>query len=145
MIMEKIDVVECMGEAVEKMAFMMVMPDEDYISVPEEAIVSEIGFKGNFTGKIQIAAGQEFVEEFAQNFAAVEEVDEELCMSALGELTNVLSGLIMPVFDESSDKVFEITVPDGGKVRWEDFSSQDGVTVLNIEGFPVAVRVQIDN
>ncbi len=141
-------VVEAASLALEKMAFLMVLPDE-LLAVPKKSIIAEIGFSGPKMGKIQIAAGIDFADILARNMGSIEDPDEEKCIDAMKEFVNVTTGLILPLITESeNDDAFDLSVPhlvnSDDRIHWREFISREGVSVLNVENKPVAVRLVIE-
>jgi CheY-specific phosphatase CheX len=129
-------------QALEKMAFVTIMPPEDELAAPEETILAEISFKGPKAGTIQILAGLDLCRLLARNIAALTEVDDENCLDALKELSNVTCGLILPELAGSAQDVFDITIPtikdSPDRPSWNAFVRRPNSLVLNIEGHAAA-------
>jgi len=140
---------EAVSEAVETMAFLATMPLEEEPDIPEDLILGEISFTGPKNGVMHILAGSDFCEILAENIAALDEVDQAACLDALRELCNVTCGLILPQLAESSADVFDMSLPvihtGAGVPDWRGFVGLEGARVLNIEEYPVAARVVIEN
>lgn len=138
-------VTEAMTQALEKMAFMMIMPFDEEPEVPHVVIMSEINFSGPISGTLRAAAGIEFAQVLAENISSQAELTEEECIDAMKELVNVTCGLVLPMIAASGADVFDLTVPHltrhEDRLHWDDFVSQDDVTVLNVEGYPLATRL----
>ncbi|MHC4106439.1 MAG: chemotaxis protein CheX [Planctomycetota bacterium] len=131
------------------MAFLTIIPPEDNMAAPEQTILAEISFTGPKNGTIQILAGLDFCRILAENIGALTEVNDETCYDALKELSNVTSGLLLPILAYSKADVFDITIPtikngDDSPV-WNEFIEQPNSCILNIEGYLVATRLIIKN
>lgn len=138
---------EAVAQALEKMAFLIVMPPEDDLPVPEITITAEISFSGPICGTIRTSAGIDFAKVLAENISGMTELTEAQCIDVLKELVNVTCGLVLPMIATDETDVFDLTVPElirtEEKLHWDQFISQDDVTVLNIEGWPLATRLII--
>ena len=136
-------------QALEKMAFLMVLPfdEEEELALPSVVITADINFTGPVSGTIRTAAGVDFARMLAENMSGMNELTEEQCIDAMKELVNVTCGLVLPMITVSEEDVFNITVPHltptEDRMDWDEFISQDDVTVLNVEGLPVATRLII--
>ena len=132
-------------QAMETMAFLTEMPMEEDMEIPQECILAQIDFKGPESGTIQILAGRNFAQTLAENMGAIDDVDDEICTDAMKELTNVISGLLLPLIASSGKDVFDITVPyiksGNDAPQWEQFTANDSKCVLNIEGNLIAVNL----
>jgi CheY-specific phosphatase CheX len=138
---------DSLAQALETMAFWDVMsPDEDS-TIPEKTILGQISFTGSKAGTIEMLAGMEFTRTLAENFAALDDADEESCLDALKELCNVVCGLLLPMLASSDTDVFDIAVPtidnSDNLSGWNEFIQGANCRVLNIEGHLVAVRVVV--
>jgi len=140
---------KALDQALETMAFLTIMPPEDDMTAPEQAVLAEISFTGPKNGTIQILAGLDFCRILAENIGALTEVNDETCHDALKELSNVTSGLLLPVMANSQADVFDITIPtikNGGDCpKWNEFVEQANTCILNIEGYLVATRLIMKN
>lgn len=138
---------EAVSQALEKMAFLIVMPPED-LPAPPITITAEISFSGPISGTIRTAAGIDFAKVLAENISGMTELTEAQCIDVLKELVNVTCGLVLPMITTDETDVFDLTVPEltrtEERLHWDQFISQDDVTVLNIEGWPLATRLIIN-
>ena len=141
-------ITEAISQALEKMAFMVVMPPDDELLAPSITITAEISFSGPVSGTIRTAAGIDLAKVLAENISGMTELTEEQCIDVLKELVNVTCGLVLPMIATSATDVFDLTVPEltrtEERLEWEQFIKQDDVTVLNVEGWPLATRLIID-
>lgn len=138
---------EAATQALEKMAFLTIMPPEDDQVVPERSFFVEMSFSGPNEGTIQIAAGLEFCRQIAANICGTDHLDDTAAADSLKELVNVTSSLLLPMLDSELTDVFDVTVPRAESfetaAQWREFVDQETVTVLNIEGSPLATRLII--
>jgi len=138
---------EALVQALEQMAFLTVMPPEDEQSVPERSFFAEMTFSGPTDGTIQLAAGVDFCREIAQNICGTEQVDDTAAADSIKELLNVTSGLLLPMLESELTDAFDVTVPQARSfetaAQWREFVGQETVSVLNIEGSPLATRLII--
>lgn len=139
---------EALSQALETMAFMDVEPCEDRPMHPGVIITAEINFSGPACGTLRASAGIDFAQMLAENVSGLDEITEEQCIDAMQELVNVTCGLILPMLASDQSDVFDLTVPhltrSEERLHWEDFLDLDDVSVVNVEGFPVATRLIIN-
>jgi chemotaxis protein CheY-P-specific phosphatase CheC len=139
-------ITESISMALEKIAFLDAIPAGQDCQSPEEVIVAEIDFSGQTSGRIQIAAEKGFVQHFAENMSGMSDLTEEEYNDALKELANITCGLVLPMISESSEEVFDLTVPHLTKLsppRWQDFVAEEDTVLLDVEGFPICVKLEI--
>lgn len=138
-------VTEAISQALEKMAFLDAMPFDEAFEAPSVTMTADIDFSGPVSGTIRMVAGSDFAQTLAENISGMFELTEEQCVDAVKELVNVTCGLVLPMIASSEADVFDLTVPHLAKsedsVEWDDFASQEDVTVLNVEGHAVATRL----
>ena len=144
--MDTINIVtEAMSQALEKMAFLDTEPFDEESEAPSVIITADIDFSGPVSGTIRMVAGIDFAQTLAENISGMFELTDEQCADAVKELVNVTCGLVLPMIAASEADVFDLTVPHLAKsedrMDWDDFVSQDEVTVLNVEGHAVATRL----
>lgn len=139
---------QALSEALEKMAFLALMPLDDEAVEPTETISTRICFTGPHKGVLEILAGPDFGAILAENIGAVCEVNEEICCDALKELVNVISGLLLPLLSDLSTEVFDVTVPKTVKgqdaPKWQEFINGTNTYVQNVEGQLIATRLTIE-
>ena len=146
-----ITMIEALGEALETMAFMVPMPPEEELSAPSESVLVRMRFKGPVNGTTELVAGQELLEMLAANVLGVEPDDEEACekgTDAFKELLNTTCGVLLPMLTTTPEDVFDITVPEsetlGNVESWEAYVAKSDVTVLDVDGFAMAVRIEFE-
>jgi hypothetical protein len=137
-----------LSEALEKMAFLALLPLDDEAVEPTETILTEMRFTGPHNGILEILAGPDFGAVLAENIGAVCEVNDEICCDALKELVNVTCGLLLPLLVGSSQEVFDVTVPKTVKGQavptWQEFINNTNTYVHNVEGQLIATRLTIE-
>ncbi len=138
-------VTEAISQALEKMAFLDAEAFDEESEAPSVIITADIDFSGPVNGTIRMVAGVDFAQTLAENISGMFDLTEEQCADAVKELVNVTCGLVLPMIASSEADVFDLTVPHLAKsedrMDWDDFVSQDEVTVLNVEGYAVATRL----
>lgn len=144
--MDTINIVtEAITQALEKMAFLDSEAFDEESEAPSVVITADIDFSGPVNGTIRMAAGVDFAQTLAENISGMFELTEDQCEDAIKELVNVTCGLVLPMIASSEADVFDLTVPHLAKsedrLEWDDFVSQEDVTVLNVEGHAVATRL----
>ncbi len=139
---------EALTQALEKMAFLAVEPCDEQLEEPSSIVNAEIGFEGSVSGTLNIAAGVDFARVLAENISGMMDLDEQQCVDVMKELVNVTCGLVLPMIGTSRKDVFNLTLPHltrkDEQPYWNEFVKQDDVTVVNVEGWPVATRLTIE-
>lgn len=137
--------IQALDQALETMAFLTILPEDEDMIVPQTTMLAEMSFSGPKEGTIQILTGPDFAEIIAENIGAMDEVNDDMRIDALKELANVTCGLLVPIIASAESDVFDLTVPavkNGQDTpEWDQFTGQKDVTVSNIEGFAVATRL----
>lgn len=141
--------VQALDEALETMAFLTILPEEEGMMIPERVILAEMSFSGPRNGTIQILAGSDFAEIAAENIGAMDEVTDAMRFDAMKELANVTCGLVVPIVASAKSDIFDLTVPAikayGEAPTWDEFTSLADTFVSNVEGYAVATRLQIND
>ncbi len=142
--------IESLSEALETTAFMMPLPPEEELPAPSQGVLVRIKFNGPVSGTVELWAGSEFAQMMAANMMGLEPDDEETqskSTDAVKELVNIIGGVLLTKLADSPADMFNLTVPqaeeDLNSESWEQYVAQDDVTVLDVDGFPVAVRLLI--
>ena len=139
---------DAITEALETMAFMVPISLEEELPVPERSILGQIHFSGPQNGTLQIIAGVEFAKTLAENIAALEDPDDDACLDAIQELSNVTCGLVLPELASSESDLFDMTIPEtqwlDGKENWNNFIEDEATHILNIEEYLVAAKLTIE-
>lgn len=140
---------QALTEALETMAFLTFIPEDEDMVIPTETVTAEIDFTGAKKGTIQIIASTDFCKTLAENIAAIDDVSDQAALDALKELSNVTCGLFLPMVVSSTADVFDITVPKvkccDDSSQWDEFTSNNNSCTLNIEGYCVAIKLTVEN
>lgn len=135
-------------QALERMAFLEAVCSDEKPPAPDVSIAADIDFSGPVSGTVRTVAGVDFAKVLAENIAGLQEMTEKECIDAMQELVNVTCGLVLPMIAESETDVFDLTVPHLAKsedrLQWDEFIEQEDVTVLDVEGWPVATRLIVE-
>ncbi|MCD6392549.1 MAG: chemotaxis protein CheX [Planctomycetes bacterium] len=142
--------IEALTEALETTAFMMALPPEEEMPSPTQGVLVRIDFNGPVSGTVELWTGSEFSQMIAANIMGIEPDDEEAqtkSIDAVKELVNIIGGVLLTKLTDSPSDMFNLTVPRAqehlNSEAWEEYIAQDDVTVLDVEGFPVATRLLI--
>jgi hypothetical protein len=140
-------VTQSLAQALERMAFLDVLPYQETPRVPAQFTLAEIRFAGTVTGSIQVAAGIEFARELAANMGLLDQPSEYQCLDAIKELVNVTCGLVLPMLATPDTDVFDLSIPQAvpcdESTDWNRWIRQDNVVVLDVGGYPVAARLNL--
>ena len=141
-------ITRALAQALERMAFLDVLPCPESPEMPTDCIQAEIRFHGSVSGSIQIAAGLAFARELASNMGLMEGPTEFHCLDAVGELVNVTCGLVLPMLARPDADVFDVSIPQAfpckesaGGNRW---IRRDDAVVLLVGEHPIAVRLILE-
>jgi chemotaxis protein CheY-P-specific phosphatase CheC len=136
---------EAITSALEKMAFLTILPIEEDMLPPQDTLLSEISFKGPQSGVLQILAGTDFTRLLAENMSAGQETDTEACLDVFRELSNVTCGLLLPGLSRCPEDIFDITVPtvvgSNQAPAWDTFTADPNCHILNVENNLVAIKI----
>ena len=139
---------EALSQAMETMAFMTAEPVQEEMIIPDRTLLVEMTYRGPYQGYIQIVSGLEFGRMIASNIGCLDDPDEQSVQDAYKEVCNVTCGLLLPKLSGSTADVFDISIPAltaaDQAPAWESYVSQDNVSILNIEGLAVAVKLSIE-
>jgi hypothetical protein len=140
-------VTQSIAQALERMAFLDVLPYLDMPPTPAQFALAEIRFGGSVTGSIQVVTGLDFACELASNMGLVEQPSEYQCLDAIKELVNVTCGLVLPLLATPDTDVFDLSIPQAvpcdESMDWTRWTRQDDVVVLDVGGYPVAARLNL--
>jgi CheY-specific phosphatase CheX len=138
---------EAISSALEKMAFLSILPVEEELVPPQDTLLSEIHFAGPQAGTVRILAGVDFAKLLAENISAGEDTDQAACYDVFRELSNVTCGLLLPVLSRSPEDIFDITVPlvVGGQEApsWTEFTAGTDCNILNVENNLIAIKLTL--
>ena len=144
--------IESLTEALETIAFMMALPPEDELPTPTKGVLVRIDFAGPESGTVELWADNEFAQMMTANMMGLEPDDEEAqnkSLDAVKELANITAGILLTKLTDSPADMFNLTVPQAQEqldsLAWETFVNQNDVTVLDVDGFPVATRLLMNS
>jgi chemotaxis protein CheY-P-specific phosphatase CheC len=142
--------IESLTEAMETTAFMIPMPPEEQLPGPSQGVLVSIDFNGPVNGTIELYVGSEFARMMAANVIGLEPDDHEAqnkSIDAVKELVNITAGVLLVKLTHSPADMFNLTIPRAREQldsqSWEQYITQDNVTVLEVDGFPLATRLLI--
>ncbi len=141
-------IVESLSETLETMAFMTAMPPEEEAPKPTQSVLVDIEFNGPTSGKVELLGGTDFLKTLTANVMGIDEDDEEAqskSIDAFKELVNTTCGVLLPRLASSPADMFDVTVPQAHEFDntqgWDNFVAQENVTILDVDDYPVAVRL----
>ena len=102
---------DVLSQALEIMAFLDLEPSGGQALSAEQALWSEIQFRGPREGTLVLIIGQHLARLLAQTISAQDQVSARECLDAVQELTNVTCGLILPEIALEQRDVFNMSVP----------------------------------
>lgn len=142
---------EALTEALETMAFMIAAAPEEPMPEPVDSVLVRMNFTGPLHGTTELAASGEFMQMLAANVMGVDPDDPEAHVQgtdAFKELLNTTCGVLLPMLATSPEDVFHVTIPESEEIfgcdRWQHFIDQPGVTVLDVDTYPVALRITLN-
>ena len=144
-----ITVMESLSEALETMAFMMVMEPEEELPTPERSVHVWMSFFGPLSGGLELLGGEEFTRMVAANLMGIEPDDQEAQskgVDAFKELLNTTCGVLLPRLAASPADEFDVTVPYSQSydlAQWQSFVAQPDVMLVDVDRNPVAARLTL--
>jgi two-component system chemotaxis response regulator CheY len=140
--------IHALTQALETMAFLTIVPNDDDMATPDKTILAEMEFTGPKRGTIRILAGVGLCRILAENIAGLDNVDDEGSLDALKELANVTCGLFLPMVVSSTADLFDVTVPTvkacSGSTAWDESIADQNCSILNVEGHATTIRLTIE-
>lgn len=138
--------VESLAEALETMAFVSLMPPEQPIQPPSEAVYVQAEYNGPRRGRVELVASIDLGKLLVANTIACdpESADEQPSpVDALVELLNVTCGVLLRRTGPGLrfDSVVPRVLPFDTQSQWQDFISRDGCDVVLADGHVVAIRM----
>jgi len=140
-------------DALEQMAFVMVMPAETVPAAPAGAMLATIRFSGGpVRGTVRLLAGRQLGELVACNIAGPDGSAEGpgiTAADALRELLNVTTGSLLAAWEGlPAGTVFEMSLPEAREIdsaEWQRLLGAGGFAVLEAEGHPVAIGLSMED
>jgi len=140
--------VESLTEALDTMAFMSVMPPEEELPTPSRSIRVTMDFAGSVKGAVRLMAPVEGVHMIAASIMGIDFEDDEAQdkdIDAFKELLNTTCGIIITNIATSAADVFDLALPEAeifsDADEWGKFIGREQVTVLDVDGSPMAVEL----
>ena len=142
---------ESFSQTIETMAFMMALPPDEDLPVPDESVHVQMSFKGPISGKIELAAGMDVLISAAANIMGLEPDDplaREKAIDAFKEILNTTCGILLPRISSSPSDIFDVTIPEeeyfSNRDMWVNFVSQPNIILREIDYSLIAVRMMIE-
>lgn len=136
---------ELSAAVLERFAMLCTERVESLATPEEEMLVSVLRFSGVVTGSVTAAAPLSLCAEIARTALGIEDdVDEHEAADALGEVTNMLAGMVGTTAD--SDLHTSLTPPEIQRMNaeeWDLLASQPHVATLSVEGMPLLVSMRM--
>lgn len=106
--------IEAVGDTIESMAFMEVLPGEKTTPYDEHLVRLRVEILVNapFPGEIRLVLPKQLAFVFAQNMYSLDEsgVTEEIISDVLGEIVNIVAGRLMADI-LPADQTFQLGLP----------------------------------
>ncbi len=143
--------IESLTEALETTAFMTATAPEEELPSPARGILVRIDYTGPICGTIELWSSNVFAQMLTANMMGLEPDEEEVqnkSVDAVKELVNIVGGVLLTKLIDSPADMFNLTVPRADEQldseSWGKYVAQDDVAILDVDGFPVAVRLQMN-
>jgi|WetSurMetagenome_2_1015567.scaffolds.fasta_scaffold766682_2 hypothetical protein len=140
-------ITQSLAQAMGRMAYLEVQPCLETPPAPARLALAEIRFAGSVTGSVQVMASFDFARELACTIGLLDHPTEEQCLDAIRELVNVSCGLILPLLATPDTDVFDLSIPQAipcdESTDWNRWILQDDVVVLDVDGHPIAARLNL--
>ncbi len=139
-------------QVLETMAFMLPMPLEEELPVPDSSLLVQMEFVGPLTGTVEICAGRDFACALVANTMGMDPDEPEVqerASDGFKELLNVICGVLLEQLAESPADLYNLTVPhmqelsDAG--AWQSFVDQPETTILDVDGLPLAMKLAVSS
>ena len=133
------------GEVVERQAFMFVGAVDEVTEPPEAALLGEIHFTGQHSGKLCLGLPAAMSAELAANILGLEPDDasaEEAGLDAVRELLNVTCGHVLTTL-AGEGPVFDLGVPELRPLDaagWQELAARPGAAAMVVDGHPVILH-----
>lgn len=141
-------VLEALSTALERMAFVSLMPLEEPPAEINQPVNVTIRFGGPVTGTIRITTSRQLGLVLAANVLGVEPDDPEAAKNAsdaLKEMANVTCGVLMPMLNPEARERAEMHVPqieDATPEEWSDALKMPGAALVDADGVPLAIQLK---
>ena len=138
-------------ETFEGLAFMFGFPeDEDTGGSGDAMVVTQVSFRGPFSGRLVMAVSVQVAQELTENMLGIddgEEISSDDQADALKETINVICGNLLPAIG-GKEAVFDIDAPEAisdAKMAEKDLSGDPTAAAkLSIEDEPCHLFLFLD-
>ncbi len=137
-------------EVAETMAFLCAIPvaedDAAQVSPPTDAVRLDMSFSGPMSGRVEVVAPEALGAMILESMLCADAVDTQQARhDALLELMNMTCGALFHNASSELGATFNIGLPQlqpfDATENWAAFTAQAGVSILDIDGLAVAIRV----
>lgn len=141
-------VLEALSTALERMAFVSLMPLDEPPAEIDQPVNITIRFGGPVTGTISITTSRQLGVVLAANVLGVEPDAPEAASNAadaLKEMANVTCGVLMPMLNPEARERAEMHVPqieDAAPDAWAQTIKLPGVALVDADGVPLAIQLK---
>jgi len=139
---------EAVGETLEAMAFVSLLPVESPPELPSAPVFVQIQFKGHVSGALELAAPVDFGKAIVLGATGGDSrsaPSELQAHDALQELMNVAAGAMLRT--ENEDEKFDISLPTTPvpmtDTQWIEFVESGRAAVVEAEGSIIALGVML--
>ncbi len=124
----------------EDLCFMFEEPDLDEAQFNlKNGKAALISFKGPFNGTMVLKASGSLINAIGENMLGEDELTDDQCKDALGEVSNVICGNVLPEISGSKKDVFDLSSPQiyvvGELPEMNSGTSAESVRIPLDEGF----------
>ncbi len=133
------------ASTMEELCFMFEEPDMDEeLFHLKNGKVSIIKFTGPFSGTMVLKASGDLLEAIGVNMLGEDELTEEQKRDALGEVSNVICGNVLPNISGSKKDVFDLASPEVYNIdEMPEIGSEDQTTTVRIPMEDGFIEIQL--
>lgn len=138
-------------DALERMAFVTVVPADTPPRPPLAPMLISIGFSGPAKGALRLLASEQLGALVAANIAGGDEPADAPAITpadALRELLNVTAGSLLAAWEGlPPGATFEMTLPDARETapdEWRRMLADEPFVALDAEGHPLAICLTVE-
>lgn len=138
---------EATAQTLELMAFIAALPLEGPATMPEDAYIVSLNFRGSVNGTVELATSGGLGQMLSENILGPMEDPSEApqrSQDALKEALNVLCGTLLHQYC-ASGKPVEMSLPEIIKATtetWDEITHDEKALVLDADGQILAVRTR---
>lgn len=140
-------VIEKLSEALERMAFLSVLPAEEP-AVPAEPLYASLDFSGPWWGRLELLTDPGVGAIMASNMLATEPSDPQAianAQDALRELLNIVCGAMLHDNATLAGQTFAVGIPRVTMIdaeQWNKRLAEGDFVPLSADGLTLAVRIK---